>query len=57
MILESLLKSSNDIQKIYYTLLNVWMISFIEEGIDRFISVAKFGIIKNMCEILQKISR
>lgn len=33
------------------------MLSFIEEGIERFISVAKFGVIKSMCEILQKISR
>jgi V-type H+-transporting ATPase subunit H len=50
-------KSNNDIQKIYYALLNVWMLSFVEEGIERFISVPKFGVIKSICEILQKISR
>jgi len=57
LILDCLSKSNNDIQKIYYALLNVWMLSFIEEGIERFISIPKFGVIKSMCEILQKISR
>lgn len=56
-MLECLTKSNNDIQKIYYALLNVWMLSFIEEGIEKFISVAKLNVIKAMCEILQKISR
>ncbi len=56
-LLDCLNKSNNDIQKIYYALLNVWMLSFVEEGIERFISVPKFGVIKSICEILQKISR
>jgi hypothetical protein len=33
------------------------MLSFIEDGIEKFISVSKFAVIKSMCEILQKISR
>jgi len=57
LILDCLVKSNNDIQKIYYALLNVWMLSFIEDGIEKFISVSKFAVIKSMCEILQKISR
>jgi V-type H+-transporting ATPase subunit H len=56
-LLDCLKQSNNDIQKIYYALLNVWMLSFVEEGIERFISVPKFGVIKAICEILQKISR
>jgi V-type H+-transporting ATPase subunit H len=57
LIQDCLGKSNNDIQKIYYALLNVWMLSFIEEGVEKFISTPKSGIIKSMCEILQKISR
>jgi hypothetical protein len=33
------------------------MLSFVDDGVDKLISVAKFGVIKSMCEILQKISR
>ena len=48
-LLDCLNKSNNDIQKIYYALLNVWMLSFVEEGIDKFMSVPKFGVIKSIC--------
>lgn len=54
---ETLNQNNNDIQTIYYTLLNVWMISFIESAIEKVISVPKIGIIKNICLILQKVSR
>jgi V-type H+-transporting ATPase subunit H len=33
------------------------MLSFVNEGIEKFIAVPKYGVIKTMCEILQKISR
>lgn len=57
MIQDCISKSNNDIQKIYYAFLNIWMLSFIPEGIEKVISLPKYGIIKSMCEILQKISR
>jgi V-type H+-transporting ATPase subunit H len=57
LIIECLNKGGNDIQLIYYSLLNVWMLSFTENGIGKFLSIPKYGIIKSMCEILQKVSR
>ena len=56
-IFNSLEKNSNEVQLVYYTFLNIWMLSFIHDGIDNFLSVAKLGVIKSICEILQKISR
>ena len=57
LLLDALSRSGNDIQLIYYTLLNVWMLSFTEEGVEDFIGVAKHGVIRHVCEILQKVSR
>lgn len=56
-LLECFTRSGNDIQLIYYTLLNVWMLSFVEETIEKYIGVPKFGVIKHICDILQKVSR
>lgn len=50
-------RSGNDIQLIYYTLLNIWMLSFVDEAIEKFIAVPKLGVVKSVCEILQKVSR
>jgi len=33
------------------------MLSFLEVGIEKFISIAKYSVIKQICEVLQKISR
>ena len=57
LLLDALSRSGNDIQLIYYTLLNVWMLSFTEESVEDFIGVAKHGVIRHVCEILQKVSR
>ncbi len=57
MILECLSRSGNDIQLIYYSLLNIWMLSFVGDTIEKFIAVPKFGVIKTVCDILQKVSR
>ena len=50
-------KSGNDIQLIYYTLLNVWMLSFVDDNTEKLFGSSKFGIIKHICDILQKVSR
>lgn len=57
LLLDCLARSGNDIQLIYYTLLNVWMLSFLPEAIEKFIGAAKFGVIKHICDVLQKVSR
>jgi V-type H+-transporting ATPase subunit H len=56
-LLDCFNRSGNDIQLIYYTLLNVWMLSFIPETVEKLFGTAKFGVIKHICEILQKVSR
>ena len=33
------------------------MISFLENGIEKYIGVTKIGVIKAVCDILQKVSR
>lgn len=57
LIQDCLSRSGNDIQLIYYTLLNVWMLSFLESHVERFIGAAKSGVIKHICDVLQKVSR
>lgn len=57
MILSVLEQNTNEVQLLYYTLLNVWLLSFTENGVRDFISVAKLGVIRHICDILQKISR
>jgi len=57
LLLDCLGRSGNDIQLIYYTLLNIWMLSFVEDSIEKFIGVTKFGVVKHICDILQKVSR
>lgn len=42
---------------LYYTLINIWLLSFVPEAVDKFLAIEKFGIIKLICEILQKLSR
>lgn len=54
LILDALKQSGNETQMLYYTLLNIWLLSFVPDGIDRFLSVPKFGVLKMVCEILQK---
>lgn len=57
LLIDCLTKSGNDIQLIYYTLLNVWMLSFVDDSVEKFIGVPKFSVVKSICEILQKVSR
>lgn len=33
------------------------MLSFVDEAIEKLISVPKLGVVKSVCEILQKVSR
>ncbi len=33
------------------------MLSFVEGSIEKFLGVPKFGVIKHICDILQKVSR
>ncbi len=33
------------------------MLSFIEEAVEKFISLPKVGVVRSICEILQKVSR
>ena len=54
---ESLSRSGNDIQLIYYTLLNIWMLSFAEDTIEKFMAVPRLNVVRGICEILQKVSR
>lgn len=42
---------------LYYVLLNIWLLSFVQEAIEKFLSVEKFSILKMICDILQKLSR
>ena len=56
-LIDCLSKSGNDIQLIYYTLLNVWMLSFVSEVTEKLFGASKFGVIKHICDILQKVSR
>jgi len=56
-LLECLSRSGNDIQLIYYTMLNIWMLSFVPDTVDKWFGSAKFGVIKHICDILQKVSR
>ena len=56
-LIDCLSKSGNDIQLIYYALLNVWMLSFVTETLERLFGSSKFGVIKNICDMLQKVSR
>lgn len=56
-IIDSFRSSGNDTQFLYYILLNIWLLSFVEVAIEKLISVPKFGILKSVCEVLQKLSR
>ena len=38
-------------------LLNVWLLSFVDVAVEKFIGVAKYGVLRSVCEILQKLSR
>ena len=56
-MIDCLNKSGNDIQLIYYALLNIWMLSFVTETAEKLFGSSKFGVIKQICDILQKVSR
>ncbi|KRX04842.1 Armadillo-type fold [Pseudocohnilembus persalinus] len=53
---EFLKKYSNDLQIAYYTLLNVWLISFSQEAQEHFADPT-LGLIKSMTEVIQRLSR
>ena len=57
LIIDALNRHSTDIQVVYYAFLNLWMLSYVDEAYPKYLSVAKFGVIRLICEILQKISR
>lgn len=57
LIVDNLRQGGNEIQLLYYTLLNIWLLSFTTDGIDKFVSVPRFGVIRLVCELLQKLSR
>ena len=48
---------TNEVQLIYYAFLNIWLLSFVKKGVNDLISVPKTGVIKGICDVLQKISR
>jgi V-type H+-transporting ATPase subunit H len=56
-LLECLNRSGNDIQLIYYSMLNIWMLSFVSDNVEKWFGASKFGVIKHICDILQKVSR
>jgi V-type H+-transporting ATPase subunit H len=56
-LVECMTRGGNDIQLIYYSLLNIWMLSFSDEAVEKFISVSRIGVVRAVCEILQKVSR
>lgn len=57
LILDSLRSSGSDTQVLYYILLNIWLLSFVEVAVTKFLEVPKYGVLKSVCEILQKLSR
>ena len=57
LLVDNLRQSGNEIQILYYTLINIWLLSFTTEGVEKFISVPRFGILRLICELLQKLSR
>lgn len=57
LILDSFRQSGSDTQVLYYVLLNVWLLSFVESCTEKFIAVPKYGVLKSVCEVLQKLSR
>lgn len=46
---DSLKHGGNETQIIYYTLLNIWLLSFVPEAIEKFLAVEKFEILKSVC--------
>ena len=50
-------QATNEVQLLYYTFLNIWLLSFVEAGVENFLAVSKLGIIRHICDALQKISR
>ena len=57
LIIDGLNNSGSETQMLYYTLLNIWLLSFVESSIDKFLAVPKFGVLRSVCQILQKLSR
>lgn len=53
----NLRKSPDDLGVMYYTMLNIWMLSFHESSWKYFIENTRNGIIKNMINVIQIISR
>lgn len=56
MLKEFLERHENDIQISYYTLLNVWMISFSEHSYEYFKNPA-IGLIRLITDVIQKLAR
>lgn len=57
MLIDNLRQGGNEIQMLYYTLLNIWLLSFVPVAVEKFIAMPRFGIIRLVCELLQKLSR
>ena len=57
LLIDNLRQGGNEIQILYYTLLNIWLLSFVPSAVEKFISMPRFGIIRLICELLQKLSR
>lgn len=57
LITDSLRQSGSETQMLYYTLLNIWLLSFVPLGVEKLLAVPKYGVLKSVCEILQKLSR
>lgn len=57
LIIDGLKNSGSETQMLYYTLLNVWLLSFVDIAIEKFLAVPKFAVLKSVCSILQKLSR
>lgn len=49
LILDSFRSSGSDTQVLYYVLLNVWLLSFVDVAVEKFIAVPKYGVLKSVC--------
>jgi len=49
LIIDSFRQSGSDTQILYYTLLNIWLLSFVETAVQKFIAVPKNGVLRSVC--------
>ena len=49
LIIDGLKHSGSETQMLYYTLLNIWLLSFVDAAIEKFLAVPKFAVLKSVC--------